>query len=184
MSVPLIETLRHKASIAGRVIDAVTGLPIPKALVVLTGKNKQTETREDGFFYFMDQRAGSYTLTVTAPLQGNRYGTFKVSGISVQNASDGRPKLDAKATISLSPTRVAGFARQSSDGLPIKGALIQLLGSETKTVTDKDGKYILSGIKAGSPNVQASAQGFVTAVQKAALAAGLETTMNFSLVKS
>jgi hypothetical protein len=184
MTEQVTETVRHKASIAGYVADAVTGLPVPGAVVTVTEKNLRATTRSDGFFYFLDLEAGSYTLNVSAPLAGSRYGVVEAAGIRVQNAPDGRAIIDPKATIATPPTKLTGTVTQSSDGTAVKGAVVQLLGSQSKAVSDKDGKYFLTGITAGSPNVQASVPGFVTTVQKATLTAGQETMMNFSLVKS
>lgn len=181
---PVIETTRHKASIAGYVTDAVTGLPIPDAIVLLIGKTQQVVTRKDGFYHFVDLKLGTYSISVTAPLCGTRYGTGKVLGILAQNAPDGRSKIDPKASLALPPTTLTGTIRQSSDGTAVKGAVIRLLGSESRTVSDKDGNYMLAGITASSPNVQVSAPGFVTAVQKTKLTAGLATQLSFSLVKS
>jgi hypothetical protein len=180
----VIEILRHRAAIAGYVTDALTKLVIPGAVAELITQNLKTQTSEDGFFYFLDLAPGSYTLDVSVPSLGSRYGTASVPNVAVQNDTDGRPIFDAKTNVALTPTRLTGHVIQSSNGQPIKGATVKILGSEEKALSDKDGRYDLSGIQAGTPNVQASAAGYAAAAQKVTLTAGLETIADFSLAKT
>jgi hypothetical protein len=177
----VVEIVRRKAAIAGSVTDAITGLAIPGAVVKITTKNLEREAGPDGFFYFPDLRAGTYTLTVSAPLLGSRYGVTKVTGVTVQNAADGRPIFNIKANVRLLPTRVTGTVTRSSDGQPLPKAIVRVLGCETKCQTDQNGKYVLTGLYAGAPTVQASAAGRTTAAKKVALAVGQETVNDFSL---
>jgi hypothetical protein len=180
----IIEILRRRAAIAGSVTDAVTKRVIPGALVELIAQNLKTRTSEDGFFYFLDLPQGFYTLDISAPGSGSRYGSVRVPNVAVQQDAAGRPIFDPKAQVAMTPTRVAGQVLRSGNDEPIKGATVKILGSQEKTFTDKDGKYDLSGLQAGTPNVQASAAGYATAARKVTLTAGLETIADFSLAKT
>jgi len=177
----VVEIVRRKAAIAGFVTDAITGLAISNAVVKITAKNLEREAGPDGFFYFPDLRAGTYTLTVSAPVLGSRYGVVKITGVSVQNAVDGRPIFNTKASVRLPPTRVSGTVTRSSDGQPLVKAAVRVLGGEAKCLTDQNGKYVLTGLYAGTPTVQASAADRATSAKKVTLAAGQETVADFSL---
>ncbi len=80
------------------------------ATVEVVGKNLRTQTREDGFFYFVDLEKGQYELSVLVP-QGSRiyYGgsddqpIATIPGVIVQG--DGKPIFDLKANVALSPIK-------------------------------------------------------------------------------
>ncbi|MEH1969379.1 hypothetical protein [Nostoc sp.] len=102
--------IKHRAAIAGYVTDAITSGGILGATVEVVAKNLRTQTREDGFFYFVDLEKGQYDLSVLVP-QGSRiyYGgsdekpTATIPGVIVQG--DGKPIFDLKANVALSPIR-------------------------------------------------------------------------------
>ncbi|MBW4631802.1 MAG: carboxypeptidase-like regulatory domain-containing protein [Iphinoe sp. HA4291-MV1] len=178
------EETRHRVAIAGSVTDEVTNQPIAVVVVEVVEHNLQTQTREDGFFYFIDLPAGEYTLNVSAPNLGTRYGTATVANVIVKQVEDGKPpEFDLKAKIKLSPTQLVGKVKRKDNGLAIHNALVQLRGSETQTFTDKEGNYILSGIVASQPNVQVLLNGFEISSQKVTLTAGKKTPVDdFNLV--
>jgi Carboxypeptidase regulatory-like domain len=179
-----LETIRHRAAISGYVTDAITGQAISGVIIEVREGTLKTQTASDGFFYFVDLDAGLYTLSISAPILGSRYGTAGIPNLGVQDGPDGRPMFDPKANVALPPTRLTGYVRRSSDGQPLKGALVQVLGSEAKTVTDQNGKYAITGLQSGTPNVQASAEGRASVVQKVTLEPGTETAADFSLANS
>lgn len=177
----IMEITRHRAVIAGYVTDSVTGQAIPNAVVKITAKNLQAVAGADGFYFFLDLRAGQYTLNVAAPGLGSRYGAVKITNVGVQNAPSGRPVFDSKANVVLPPTRLSGTVKRSSDAQPVKNAVVRILGSEAQAMTDQNGKYAIAGLLAGAPNVQASAAGYAAAAKKVTLTAGQETIADFSL---
>ncbi len=178
---PAVEEIRHRVAIAGSVTDSVSGRAIAGAIVELLDPPLQTFTREEGSFYFIDLPVGSYTLNISAPLFGTRYGVVNGLNILVQNTVDNQPILDSKARVRLTPTTLVGRVTRNDNNQPIERAIVQLRWSTVQTLTDKEGRYTLSGLLAGEPTVQASAKGFSTSIQKVVLTAGAETTANFSL---
>lgn len=181
MSDSTVEEIRHRLAIAGSVTDAITGQPISNAVIEIT-EYLRALSRSDGSFYFIDLPIGQYRLNISVPALGNRYGTVTLEAVMVQNAVDGRPILDPKANIKLPPTQLTGQIQRSDNNQPISNAIVRLLGSETSTLTNKDGQYTLSGIQAGKPTAEASAKGFVASSQKVSLSQGQSTTANFRLV--
>ena len=65
--------------IAGHVLDAGTRLPIPQAVVAISGTNIYRIADAQGYFEFRDLSAGTYTLIATK----NGYQTRTYSGIVV-----------------------------------------------------------------------------------------------------
>jgi len=176
-----MEIIRHRAAIAGYVTDAESGENIPGAVIRITGDTIEIRAQADGFFYFLDLQPGQYTLDVSAPDRGSRYGRASVENVTVHDDAEGRPVFDVKANVALSPTSLAGKVTRSSDAQPIMNAVVRVLGSEIRTMTDNEGNYLLSPLQAGTPNIESSASGYVPAVQKATLIAGQKKIIDFSL---
>jgi len=177
----ITETVRRRTAIAGRVTDFVTGQAIAGAIVELEGTKLRTQAGRDGFFHFVDLQKGAYTLIVSVPRAGSRYQTKEIEDVKVEDGPDGRPILDSKASVALSPTRLTGRVKGVRDGQPIEGAVVKLVGSEEKTLTDKEGKYMLSGLQACKPNVQVYSEGHVSKTMTVQLRAGQEGSADFGL---
>lgn len=62
----LLPGAAQAAEIAGRVSDAVSGEPLVRVLVRLTGANRETASDADGRFAFQGLEAGTYQLRVAA----------------------------------------------------------------------------------------------------------------------
>lgn len=186
----LEEEIRHRVAIAGSVTDTITGQYMLGAVVKIVEQNLQTKSREDGSFYFIDLPVGQYSLNISAPNLGSRYGIFTIPNVTVKNDDkDGNPTFDSQSFlyVKLSPTRLVGQVKSSENNQPttIANALVQLRGSETQTLTDKEGRYILSCIQAGKPTVQVSVNGFVTQIKKVEdLIPGKDKLLDFNLVPS
>jgi len=183
------EEVHHRVAIAGTISDRVTQRPIANAVVqietmMVGGKPLQTLTRADGFFVFLDLAVGQYPLNVTAPSAGSRYG-FTTVAIAVSAQEPNRKiTVDAKANVQLSPTHLTGIVQRSDTNQAIANALVQVMGNHTQTLTDQDGRYLLSGMQAGNPTIQVSANRFVTVKQQVVLTKGQVTNQNFLLTSN
>jgi YD repeat-containing protein len=162
----------------GTISSAANGSAVGGAQVKLLQWNtlKATIASDvNGRFGFSNLAAGAYDVKISA----SGFGTSISTGVVVL------PFVSTTLNISLTaPGSVAGTVTQTDGVTPITGALVQAVvgavsaGSGT---SDSNGNYVISGLNAASYQVQASATGYVTAVQSASVAASSTTTMNFAL---
>ncbi len=153
------ESFSHRASIAGRVTDAQTGKPVPGARVEVPG-GPWILTAGDGFFRFLDLRPGSYTLTVSLPGAGSRYG---MAAKAVTLGED----LEMVDLV-LPATTVKGKVKDQS-GQAVRMAEVRVQGSGENAWSDAQGNYVLSGVEAGSRRIAVSARGFQNVSETVAL---------------
>ncbi len=178
---PTIALARHRAAICGYVRDAQSGTGIPGATVEIVGAGARTETRADGFYYFVDLADGSYTLRAAAPALSRRYASVTVAGVTVASDAAGRPAFDPKGNLGLPPTRLSGRVQRAGSLAPIARAEVRLRASGEKTMSNNLGQYQLSAIEAGTQTVQISAAGFAAKPQSVTLNAGQNTAADFTL---
>jgi hypothetical protein len=196
--------LRRAVAIAGRVTDVLSGGPIAGALIEITNgpaafisirniratdpawarqpvRLDRRLSRPDGMYAFSDLPVGNYTLQVSAPSQGSRYGVVTLASVAVTNDREpsGRIKL-AAADAALSPTRIRGqvLRADTSPPKPAAGAKVRLRGDTTIVLTDAGGNFMLNGLVAGSPMIEVTAKGFKTFTQVVLLKAGQEQVLN------
>ena len=173
-----IET-NQQVSIAGVVTDSITGYWIVNAWVEVVELNLQTQTAEDGSFFFVDLPAGAYTLEISVPRLGTRYGT-KEQNITLSNVANST--LTA-VNVQLVPTSITGQVTDKNTKQAIANALVQVLGSDIKVFANSQGQYVIFGIPVCKPTVQVSAQNYQTSQsQPVQLSQGQEITVDFSLV--
>ncbi|MEG3933732.1 MULTISPECIES: carboxypeptidase regulatory-like domain-containing protein [unclassified Microcoleus] len=168
------EQTKNRVAIAGRVIDAETKLAIAGALVEVSqkqGKFKnwldlhalqyakswekmvkrpdRTLTAIDGWFYFVDLPDADecYTLTVSRPSAGTRYGVANSETIKVVYFNNDRITW---TPIGLPPTAIKGRITDSKN-CPIFMAKVQVAGSSESAFSDKDGDYFLHGLEVCKP---------------------------------
>jgi hypothetical protein len=173
-----IET-HQQVSIAGVVTDSITGYWIVNAWVEVVELNLQTQTAEDGSFFFIDLPVGSYTLEISVPRLGTRYGT-KEQNVTLSTAAN---RTLTSVDVQLVPTSITGQVTDKNTKQAIANALVQLLGSEIQALTNSQGQYVIFGIPVCKPTVQVSAQNYQTSQsQPVQLSQGKGITVDFSLV--
>ncbi len=199
--------IRHQVAIAGQVADAQTSKSLSGARVEITaapaefndflknyaiqfGKRwtslaerpDRMNTRADGSFRFMDLPDGQYTLKVSLPGAGSRYGTAQAT-VNVTRNAQGKITR-ATANFLLPPTTVKGrIANQNGEALAM--VEVRVKGSGERAFSDAQGQYLLAGLEAGTRTLLVSAQGFQPAAQNVTLAqAGVTQTVDVNLTKS
>lgn len=201
-----LEKKRIQSAIAGRVIDSQTLLPIADARVALAGppafqsilstlavrwgaawaelatRPDRAITREDGFFQFGDVPNGSYTLTVTFPGIGERYGTSTVM-TTVTHAANGTAPLNI-VSITMPPTAVKGkIMRSFPPSSPAKPpavlpmALVLVRGTCQQAYTNANGDYYLTGVDPGQHTLRIMAPGLVDGSATVTITAGVVTQL-------
>jgi hypothetical protein len=194
-------------AIAGRVNDAQTGKPIPDAEVVITvmpkafktrleGASKQfgvrwaamsqrldkTRTRPDGLFHFLNLPDGKYTLDVSVPRLGKRYGSLTETA-SVTRDADGNVKV-AFIPFALQPTAVSGKITGTGQRSGVAMAEVRMKGSGERVFSDARGQYLLAGIEPGKRTVVVVAQGYRVSSQTITVkVAGEAKNVDFNLVR-
>lgn len=199
------QLIRHAVSIVGTVTDALSHAPIVGALIEITAGPPAFEARRaaldadpalqqaaerpdrrlsraDGSYFFLDLPAGDYTLKVSAPRLGTRYGTASLAPVHMAEARDeGQRLAPVHVDAALPPTRIRGQVTRSDSGQPVAGAKVRLRGDNRVALTDGDGRYLLSDLVAGAPTVEVSAKHFAGAALPVDLKAGQEQVMDIGL---
>ncbi len=181
---PTWETVRRQVAIAGRITDALTGLPLPRAEVSITGPGVALDltTTADGHFHAMDLADGTYTVKATLPEAGSRYGGAQ-STAAVARDGSGRI-LMARVDLVLNPTTIKGNV-SNGDGTAVAMAKIGIRGRAERVYSDSGGNYSLNGIEKGNAVIQVAARGYQTAGRTVNLdSAGTVKTENFILVSA
>jgi len=167
---------RHRVSIWGQVVDAVTQKPIAGVDVTLTkmpaafattlerlaqyaskewGMRTQrpdrTRSRADGLYYFLDLPDGDYEIRALLPNCGRRYGEGsqkkKVSGRE-QNGS-GQEALKAMwVGLVLQPTVIRGRIYDATKKAGVVMAEVRLKGSGERAFSGTGGEFTLGPIEA------------------------------------
>lgn len=199
---------RHAVAISGRVTDAQTGKAIGGARVEITSapaaftawlalralphgsrwatlkeRPDRTRTAVDGHFHFMDLPDGDYTLDVTLPDSGSRYGDAQVTATVSRNAED--VILMATANVSLVPTTLKGEITSSDGGDAVVMAEVRVQGSGERTFSGGDGSYLLTSLEAGRRLVSVSAPGYQSVAWQVDIgSAGAVQTLDFVLLSA
>lgn len=202
-----LQKSRHQVAIAGQVSDAETGRVIAGAWVVLTQmpasfakrlalqalqygdrwetlgrRPDRTYTVADGYFKFIDLPTGDYTLTVTFPGAGTRYGSAKAAVTVSREGERLHPQL---ISVALPPTALKGQIKDAQ-GKPIELANIHLDGNHEDALSDAQGNYRFVALEASSPTakqraVTVSAQGYGSQSNLISLRVGEIQVLNFEL---
>jgi len=165
----------HRASLAAKVLDAVTARPVASVKARITSgppafarwleaQDKQAEARSaaDGCLGFIDLPDGDYTVAFAAPGYGALTRVFKVS--------ESAPSPLAIASIALPPTGIRGVVLSGQTPLPL--ARVRFLDLGESAYCGAAGDFYLGGLQAGTRRLAFSAQGYVPLTMTAAIVEG------------
>lgn len=152
-------------SAGGIVTDALTGVPLPRATVRALGSRtgilqrrrvvRKVRTEASGEFRLCNLDA-SEPLMVTVAF-GNSDGT------PVQIAAPGSHILDFAIDIS-DPVTITGSVLDYATRAPIRGAHVQLVGSDHSQLTDADGVFGFTDVPPGKQIIETSLLGYAPRV--------------------
>ena len=202
------EIIRHAVAVSGRVSNSQTGKAVGGAAVAISEapaeftawletrakqfgarwqgmleRPDRTRTAGDGHFHFMDLPDGDYTLVVSLPGSGSRYGLAE-EAFTVTRGGAGNIIM-ATVNIQLPPTTLKGtITTVTAEGpVPVVLAEVSVAGSGEKTFSDEQGRYLLSGLENGLRTVLISANGYQPVSQAVGfVAAGVEEIVDLVLV--
>jgi len=157
-------------SITGSVTDAEDGSPIAGAAV--TDGTRTVTTDASGKYTIADVPAGSYE--VTASKEGYHSSSLTVTVLSRSSAV-----ANLVLTQVIVPGSITGSVTDAEDGSPIAGAAVT--DGTRMTTTDATGKYNIANVPAGTYQVTASKEGYVSVTLTATVVSGGISVMNFSL---
>jgi len=159
---------QNLSQLHGRVVDAITQLPMSGVSVQLTGAaSLGATTASDGSFTFNDLPVGNYTLTIS--YAGYTTLVATTSTQSGQVLDVGQLPLTQNTTTTTGTVR--GTVTDASTGLPLSGVVVSVNNSYQAT-TANDGSYQISNVAAGAVTIQAVRNGYSTASGSAQLVAG------------
>ncbi|MCY3611346.1 MAG: carboxypeptidase regulatory-like domain-containing protein [Gemmatimonadetes bacterium] len=152
-------------SAGGIVTDALTGVPLPRATVRALGSRtgilqrrrvvREVRTEASGEFRLCNLDA-SEPLMVTVAFGNN-------DATSVQIAGPGSHVLDFAIDIS-DPVTITGSVLDYATRAPIRGAHVQLVGSDHSQLTDADGVFGFTDVPPGKQIIETSLLGYAPRV--------------------
>jgi uncharacterized repeat protein (TIGR01451 family) len=154
------------ASLSGVVTDAVTGVPIPGATVVVVDSlgGSQTVT-SDGTGHFNVPSLWTGTATVTASRPGYSPATYSANIAPGPNTQNG----------ALLANTLSGVIRDAATFLPLPGVnvlIVDASGATNVVVADLNGAYAVTNISIGTASVTAARTGYASASATPAIASG------------
>lgn len=143
----------------------------------------RTQTRPDGYFYFLDLPDGDYTLSADWPEAGTRYGRSEPQNVTVSRDSEGEINNQDMLTIDLPPTSLKGKIKDA-EGQDVVMAKVRLEGSSEYTYSDGKGNYSLIGLEASDqPRKVHVNWGYQSQVVEIVLTKGQVQTVNMPIVE-
>lgn len=143
------QTSPDHAVIAGVVTDSITGVPMPRAVVTAQPTGRYTgvppvEVRTDDSGYF---RMCSVRADVDVRLQA-RFGQNTGRSVEV-SLEPGSATIQDLALLMSSEGTLAGYVRDYVSGDPVSGATVAVMGTNSSTLTDASGRFILDDLPPG-----------------------------------
>jgi hypothetical protein len=140
----------------GTVVDGISGLPVPAALVTLVETGATTSSGAAGEFTFSGVTLMSFELRVSAPgyIAGSyalRVSAFGEANVVLRIAPPGSGALTSA---------FSGQVTNTATAAPVAGAEIRVAGTNLATTTDGTGHFTLAGIDSLELTLAATATGF------------------------
>jgi hypothetical protein len=167
----VLEFTPNYGTLAGTVSHA--GIPaatIAGADVEIVETVNQATSGPSGTYRLIDP-AGAYTLQVSA------YG-YQTSSDPVSLTNGVTTNFDVELT-PVPGGRISGTVTAQSSGLPIAGAVVEVLSTPLTQASDGSGDYIYYSVPTGSHTVRCSAFGYNTVETTANVANGSDLTVSF-----
>ncbi|MDR3623609.1 MAG: carboxypeptidase regulatory-like domain-containing protein [Chlamydiales bacterium] len=165
-------------TISGTITSETTGLPISGVLVEVNLSSIVIDSTVTDSF-------GNYTISGIAPGSYivEAYATNYQTGVTGAIIVSG-DTTTVNLSLESNPGIISGRIISAASGLPISGALIQIIHDDViidSTLTDSSGDYTISGVPSGIYTVDAYAANYQTATSSASISSNQTTTVNFSL---
>ena len=175
-------TANPYGTLTGRITDT-SGKPIPWAAVRLSTEHRGATCMNDGTFSIAKLSAGCYCATIFY----EKYETVTVPFTIVADSTTDiqvslTPQLVTPDTV-LSHYGTLQGVITDTDGNPIIGASVRLIGSKRSAYTKPDGAYKVIKLKPGCCIVQVTAFAFQQAEQQVMIIAGGTTNLSLSLAQ-
>lgn len=137
------------AAIAGIVRDSLTGVPMPRAIVTAQPISRlpglqPVEVRTDDSGYF---RMCSVRADVDVKLQAH-FGLNSGTSVNLLMQPGTAAVQDLVLLMSAEGT-LAGYVRDYISGEPVNGAVVSVMGTSSRTLTDAAGRFILDDLPPG-----------------------------------
>lgn len=161
------------ASVAGEVLDAVSGRPIPRAEIRLESDPQQrAESDPNGSFRLTFPSRSIERLQVTAP------GYEPADWVP----PTGRASIDGLKIKLRGAAEVSGLVVEESTDQPIPFPTIHAVKIGHQVIGDESGVFLLPGVPSGSLEFEVSADGYQTTRVSRELESGRSSDLLFSLV--
>lgn len=174
-------TANPYGTLTGRITDT-SGKPIPGAAVWLSTEHRGATCMNDGTFSITKLSAGCYCATIFY----ERYETVTVSfTIVADSTTDIQVSLTPQPVIPNTVLNHYGTLQgviTDTNGRPIIGASVRIVGSERGAYTKPDGAYKVIKLIPGYYIVKVTSVGFQQAEQEVMITTGATTTLSFNLV--
>ena len=176
------------ATIAGRVVDAATGTPIPGVEIDAdsTGGNRYhsyARTNSDGVFTLTGVKPGTYVIRAgrNHPTYAQQHYDDSFESNQAEPVTVGQEESIGGIDFALRlGGTISGRVTDAETGLPIADMEVSArtaVGSQFEwTRTDTNGDYILRGVPAGIITVWVSGQGYIEVSDSVSVAEGQNIT--------
>ena len=162
--------------VRGRVVDAVSGVPVVRAEVSLLGLRRPAVTDSAGHFRLDRLIPASYLLRVEK--KGYVSMTWEVPAVddtAVVHRFELRPLRVGSVSGEAGTSFIRGRVVDQETQAPVPGAVVLVVGRPQPATTDSAGRFVHAGLAATPHVVQVSGIGYETITVE--MAAGVESSV-------